>query len=77
MSAIKTISSNSSRFSVFVFVFFFFLCLVQLVFFNVSGTTQPSLKLSNVPLVAGTVYTVYVSGPANALQGIVTQDKAF
>lgn len=42
--------------------------------FNVSGTTTAVLKLTNVALASGHKYTIYLAGPATALQGIVTQD---
>ena len=43
--------------------------------FNVAGTTTAVLKLPGVLLVAPHKYTVYLSGPAASLQGIVTQDQ--
>lgn len=43
--------------------------------FNLSGTTTALLKLTNVGLIAGHKYTIYVAGPSGALQGIVTQDN--
>jgi len=42
--------------------------------FNVAGTTTPALTLPGVTLLAGKTYTVYVVGPAAALQGVVSQD---
>ena len=43
--------------------------------FNVAATTTAVLKLPGVLLVAPHKYTVYLSGPAASLQGIVTQDQ--
>jgi Domain of unknown function (DUF4397) len=42
--------------------------------FNVSGTTTAVLKLTSVALASGHKYTIYLVGPTNALQGVVTQD---
>jgi len=42
--------------------------------FDLAGTTTPVLTLPAVTLTQGGVYTIYVMGPANALQGIVAQD---
>jgi len=42
--------------------------------FDIAGTTTPVLTVSGVTLVAGNIYTIYVMGPAGALQGIVVQD---
>ena len=42
--------------------------------FNVAGTTTPVLKLPGVVIIAGHTYTVYVVGPSNAPQGVVSQD---
>ena len=36
--------------------------------------TTPALTLPGVSLIAGNVYTIYVVGPAGAVQGIVVQD---
>jgi hypothetical protein len=42
--------------------------------FNVAGTVTPVLKLPGVTLTSGKTYTVYVVGPAAALQGVVSLD---
>jgi hypothetical protein len=42
--------------------------------FDPAGTTTPVLTLPAVSLTAGGVYTIYVMGPAGALQGVVVQD---
>jgi Domain of unknown function (DUF4397) len=42
--------------------------------FNIAGTTTPVLKLPGVTIIAGHTYTIYVVGPANAPQGVVSQD---
>jgi Domain of unknown function (DUF4397) len=42
--------------------------------FNIAGTTTPVLKLPGVVIIAGHTYTVYVVGPSNAPQGVVSQD---
>jgi len=42
--------------------------------FDLAGTTTPVLTLPAVTLTQGGIYTIYVMGPANALQGIVAQD---
>jgi len=42
--------------------------------FNIAGTTTPVLKMPGVVIIAGHTYTVYVVGPANAPQGVVSQD---
>ena len=42
--------------------------------FNLSGTTTNVLKIPAVPLIAGKTYSVYVVGPAAALQGVVAAD---
>lgn len=42
--------------------------------FDIAGTTTPALALPGISLSAGHVYTVYVIGPAGALQGVVSQD---
>ncbi|MGH8713628.1 MAG: DUF4397 domain-containing protein [Casimicrobiaceae bacterium] len=43
--------------------------------FNVSGSSQTSLKLPAVTLLGGQLYTVYVVGPSGALAGVVVQDN--
>ncbi|HEY7944463.1 MAG TPA: DUF4397 domain-containing protein [Casimicrobiaceae bacterium] len=43
--------------------------------FNVSGSSQTSLKLPAVTLLGGQLYTIYVVGPAAALAGVVVQDN--
>jgi hypothetical protein len=42
--------------------------------FNLAGTATPVLTLPKVTLTLASVYTIYVMGPANALQAIVVQD---
>ncbi len=42
--------------------------------FDPAGSTTPALTLPGVSLIAGNVYTIYVVGPAGAVQGIVVQD---
>lgn len=42
--------------------------------FNVAGTTTVVLKLAAVALASSHKYTIYLTGPTSALQGIVTQD---
>jgi hypothetical protein len=42
--------------------------------FDLAGTTTPVLTLPAVTLAQGGIYTIYVMGPATALQGIVAQD---
>ena len=42
--------------------------------FNIAGTTTPVLKMPGVTIIAGHTYTVYVIGPSNAPQGVVSQD---
>jgi hypothetical protein len=42
--------------------------------FDLAGTTTPVLTLPAVTLITGNIYTIYVMGPAGALQGIVVQD---
>ena len=42
--------------------------------FNIAGTTTPVLKLPGVVIIAGHTYTIYVVGPSNAPQGVVSQD---
>jgi len=42
--------------------------------FDLAGTTTPVLTLPAVTLAAGGIYTIYVMGPAGALQGVVVQD---
>lgn len=42
--------------------------------FNIAGTTTPVLKLPGVVIIAGHTYTVYVVGPSNTPQGVVSQD---
>ena len=42
--------------------------------FDLAGTTTPVLTLPAVTLIAGSIYTIYVMGPAGALQGVVVQD---
>ena len=42
--------------------------------FDPAGATTPVLTLPAVTLIAGSIYTIYVMGPATALQGIVVQD---
>ena len=41
---------------------------------DTAGTTTPVLSVPGVTLIAGSIYTIYVMGPAGALQGIVVQD---
>jgi hypothetical protein len=43
--------------------------------FNVTGTTQTLLTLPAVTLLGGKTYTIYLTGPAAALAGSVTQDN--
>lgn len=43
--------------------------------FNIAGTTTPAIMLPNVTIAAGKTYTVYVVGPASALQGVVVGDN--
>lgn len=43
--------------------------------FNVSGSSQASLKLPAVTLLGGQIYTIYVVGPAAALAAVVVQDN--
>ncbi|MGH8849719.1 MAG: DUF4397 domain-containing protein [Casimicrobiaceae bacterium] len=43
--------------------------------FNVSGSSQTSLKLPAVTLLGGKLYTVYVVGPGAALAGVVVEDN--
>ena len=43
--------------------------------FNLAGTTTPAIMLPNVTIAAGKTYTVYVVGPASALQGVVVGDN--
>ncbi|HXX84999.1 MAG TPA: DUF4397 domain-containing protein [Casimicrobiaceae bacterium] len=42
--------------------------------FNVAGTAQTVLNLPAVTLLGGKTYTIYVTGPAAAITGAVTQD---
>ncbi|MEO8676707.1 MAG: DUF4397 domain-containing protein [Casimicrobiaceae bacterium] len=42
--------------------------------FDLAGTTTTVLTLPAVTLTVGSIYTIYVMGPATALQGIVVQD---
>lgn len=42
--------------------------------FDIAGTTTVALTLPSVTLTTGGVYTIYVVGPAAALQGVVSQD---
>jgi hypothetical protein len=42
--------------------------------FSLAGTTTAVLKLPNVTIAGGSTYTVYVVGPASALQGVVVSD---
>ena len=42
--------------------------------FNPAGAGDPVLTLTAVPLTQGSIYTIYVMGPATALQAIVVQD---
>ena len=43
--------------------------------FNVTGTGVAVLKLPGVSLTAAKIYTIYVIGPAAALQGVVAKDN--
>ena len=43
--------------------------------FNLAGTTTPAIMLPNVTIAGGSTYTVYVVGPASALQGVVVSDN--
>jgi len=42
--------------------------------FNIAGTTTPVLKLPGIVIIAGHTYTIYVVGPSNAPQGVLSQD---
>jgi len=42
--------------------------------FNLAGTSTKVLTIPAVPLITGKTYSVYVVGPAAALQGVVAAD---